>query len=274
MTLTVDAAVEALRDANAPLVDTGLLKPGGREEVLRKIRQYESLGLYPKVVIDDLGDSFDAYLTVWDRLGLDEKKNLLLIYNGRDWRGRGWGLDTGEIKKALSAVPRPRPHETNAHHLIAALDSLGAAQKAKAEAGTNLAPFILAPIGVVAVGGVLGLVIHRRNKVAKEGRAQVLEAKASAERAYAELILACDELGGGGGTQLQLRASELKKRFDAVVDDALKNPSKVDNVTLGKIRHFENEFATLRSTSMQYADTTAMPATPDATEGPSMKARN
>jgi hypothetical protein len=253
MTVTIESAVATLQDPKTPLVDRGLLKPGGRDEVLAKIRQYESKDLRAKVVIDELGDSFTEYLGIWGKLGLDPKKDLLLIYNGADLAARGWGLDDDEIKRGLAAA-KAAHRRTNAQVLTTALDDLGTLATQKIDRGTNLAPVIGGGVGVVAIGGVLGLAIHRRNKLAKEGKVAIQQAKASAERAYSELMLACEELTGNDGTELQLKAAELKKRMDAVVQEAEASPAKKsDPVTLGKIRQFENEFAALRSTSLQKA---------------------
>src|SRR5207247_1725718 len=105
----------------------------------------------------------------------------------------------------------------------------------------------------IAAGGVIVLAIMRRNRLAKEGLASVGTAKASAERAYTELVLACEELGGDPqASELQLKATELKKRVDAIVADTEAKPARgTDPVTIGKIRQLENELAALRSTVLQ-----------------------
>lgn len=248
MTVTIESAVASLKET--PLVDNGALKSGGHKEVLDEIDRWKSKGLSARVLVVGLGDDFKEWLGIWEKLGLDQHKDLVLVFNTRDWVAKGWGLDEKQINAALE-IAKPSLKKNFARGLVRALDELGARANT---GGMGLAPIIGGSIGLVAVGGVFGLVINRRNKLAKEGRAAIAAAKGSAEKAYSELILACEELPSAQGTELQLKAGELKKRMDALVQEAEAKPAaKSDSVTLGKIRHFENEFAALRSTSLQEA---------------------
>jgi hypothetical protein len=156
---------------------------------------------------------------------------------------------------------------------LASLASLAGAPAASPSAGATAAPPSLSPaqapgnasggghglaigLGVAGalVAGGLGFAIYRRNKRAAESRGDFDAAKASAERAYTELILASEELGGDAGYQLQLKAADLKKQLDAIVAEADGKPDKMsDRVVLGKISQLESELAALRSTQLQKA---------------------
>lgn len=257
MSVSLDTAVSQLK-AGAVADPSTHLKPKGRDEVQAEIDRWASRGLRAHVLVVDLGDPFETLITAFDKLGYDKDHDLLLVFNTRDWVARGWGLSDGEIQHALDAA-RPRQHEVFARELIDAIDSL--AKAANPKVGTTASgeekhesSFPVLPvaggIAVVGIGGLVGLAIMRRGKLAKEGGAKLAEAQASAEKAYAELMLACEELPDG--SELQLKAAELKKRLDAVVEEVRAQPHKgTDPVMIGKIHQLENELAALRSTVLQ-----------------------
>ncbi len=259
MSITMDAAVDALK-AGSLADPSSHLKPKGRDEVAAEIARWEGRGLRAHVLVIDPGDSLSDTLKAWDRLGYDERKDLLLVFDTKAMAARGWGLSDRKLVDAL-LVAAPRPHEVFAERLIEALGALGRATMPEPprqatpdrDSGGSLAlPIIGGVVGVGAVG-VIALAIMRRNRLAKEGLASVGEAKKSAERAYTDLILACEELPGDAkASEIQLKASELKKRVDAIVADTEAKPERgTDPVTIGKIRQLENEMAALRSTVLQ-----------------------
>jgi hypothetical protein len=252
MSVTIDSAVEQLKKG-AVADPSSHLKPKGREHLESEIARWQSRGLRAHVLVCDPGDSFRDLLGAFDKLGYDAKKDMLLVFNTRDWAARGWGLSDGELAKALEAA-RPHAHEVFAQELIDALDQLGRAADKQAESGGGFPVLpVFGSIGAVAAGGLLVLAIRRRNLLAKEGLAKVTEAKASADRAYSDLVLACEELPGDPqASEIQIKASDLKKRVDAIAAETDAKPAKGnDPVTVGKIRQLENELAALRSTVLQ-----------------------
>jgi hypothetical protein len=252
MSVTIDSAVDELK--KDPIADpSSHLKPKGRERLESEIARWQSRGLRAHVLVCDPGDSFRDLLGAFDKLGYDAKQDLLLVFNTRDWAARGWGLSDGELAKALEAA-RPHAHEVFAQELIDALDQLGRAADKRAESGGGFPVLpVFGGIGAVAVGGLVVLAIRRRNLLAKEGLAKVTEAKASADRAYSDLVLACEELPGDPqASEIQIKASDLKKRVDAIAAETDAKPARGnDPVTVGKIRQLENELAALRSTVLQ-----------------------
>jgi len=258
MSVSLDTAISELK-AGAVADPSTHLKPKGREQLQAEIDRWASRGLRAHVLVVDLGDPFDALITAFDKLGYDKEHDLLLVFNTRDWVARGWGLSDAEIQRALDAA-RPHQHEVFATELIDAVDQL--AKAASPKVGTTASgeeqhdsSFPVLPvvggIAVVGIGGLVGLAIMRRGRLAKEGTAKLAEAQGSAEKAYADLMLACEELPTDG-TDLQLKAADLKKRLDTVVEEIRAQPHKgTDPVMIGKIRQLENELAALRSTVLQ-----------------------
>jgi hypothetical protein len=249
MTVTIDTAVAELKDQS--LVDPSAhLKPKGRDEVLAEIDRWKSRGIRARVLVVDPGDSFDELLGAFDKLHLDPDSDLLLVFNTRDFAGRGWGMSRQEIERALANLP----HAVFSHMIVRALDALANAttRAARTEHGISLLPIVGGTVGVAAAG-LVALAIVRRNKLAKQGMAKLGDARASAERAYADLMLACEDLPGDAqASEIQLRASELKKRMDAIVTETEARPVKGnDPVQIGKLHQLENELAALRSTVLQ-----------------------
>jgi hypothetical protein len=259
MSITNETAITEL--GKGSLADpSSHLKPKGRDEVAAEISRWESRGLRAHVLVVDPGDSLSDLLKIWDRLGYDPSRDLLLVFDTRAMAARGWGLSDQQLVDAL-VLAAPRPHEVFAERLIEALGALGRAKLPTAPASPASQPdtgssFALPIVGgVVGLGavGVIALAIARRNRLAKEGLASVGEASKSAERAYTDLILACEELQSDPkASEIQLKASELKKRVDTIVADTEAKPERgTDPVTIGKIRQLENEMAALRSTVLQ-----------------------
>jgi len=256
MSVTIEVAVNRLKLES--LADpSSHLKPKGRDNVAVEISKWEARGLHAHVIVIDPEDSVSDLLKAWDRLGYDQKRDLLLVFNTKQIATRGWVSDAQALEAIRNAPATP--HEVFADHIIDILRLLGnAAQPAAANAakhedsGSSALPIVGGVVGIGALG-VIGLAIMRRNRLAKEGLANVADAKKSAERAYTDLVLACEELPGDAkASEIQLKASDLKKRVDSLVADTEEHPSKgTDPVVIGKIRQLENEMAALRSTVLQ-----------------------
>lgn len=255
MSVSVNVAVDELQK-NRLADPNAHLKPKGREEVLLEIERWASRGLIAHVLVVDLGDPFSELMAaVWDRLALDPSRDLLLIFNTRDWVARGWGLDNASIERALAAA-LPHQRTVFSRELNLALDSLArlAEQSSthRASSPSTALPVSLGIAGAAALG-LLGLVIRRRSQLAQSGKSKLAEVERSAERTYAELILACEDLPEReAATEIQLRATDLKRRVDAVLARGRQRPSTGnDPVALGEIRQLEDEMSALRSTVLQ-----------------------
>jgi hypothetical protein len=255
MSVTVESTIDLLRTET--LADPNHhLKPGGVDEVRAELERLRSLGLLGHVLVVDRGDPIEQLISAWDTLDYDAERDLLLVYDTHDWVARGWGLDRERITRELEAA-QPHRRTTYARALVGALGRLADARftrNATSEGdGRSLGWPIAGGIGVASVGAVIALAIRRRNRLAKEGLANLNEARASAERAYADLILACEDLPGAKeAAELQLRATELKKRMDGVIGRIEASPVRgTDPVEIGRIRQLENELAALRSTALQ-----------------------
>src|SRR3954464_10757721 len=103
MSVSLEVAVDELRKNRLADPSTHL-KPKGREEVTLEMERWASCGLVAHVLVVDLGDSFAELLGAWDRLGLDPERDLLLVFNTRDWVARGWGLSAADIERTLAAA--------------------------------------------------------------------------------------------------------------------------------------------------------------------------
>lgn len=261
MSVTLDEAVRELR--LLPLADPQRhLKEGGRQEVLAELARWRNQGLIAHVLLADPEDSLSGLLAAWPALELDAQRDLLLVFNTRDWAARGWGLREAELREALAAA-RPRPREIYATSLTRGLSALGALALGRAgprgdaaEAGGDGGlPALLSVggTGALLAGAALGLVLRRRRQLAKSGLARLNDARSAAEHTYTELILACEELPEPErAAELQVQATEIKRRLDLVVSQVRQRPaSGNDPVRIGEVQQLEDELAALRSTALQ-----------------------
>ncbi|MEY2932439.1 MAG: hypothetical protein RL033_3188 [Pseudomonadota bacterium] len=254
MSVPLEVAVRELR--LLPLSDPKQhLKAKGRELLLLELATWRNLGLIAHVLVVDPEDSLSDLLDAWRPLQLDPQRDLLLVFNTRDWVARGWGLSESELRETLAAT-QPKAREIFADSLIHAVSALGslARERAKQLDGERW-PALLTVGGpsVLLLGGALALVIRRRARLARSGSALLNEARSSAERTYTELILACEDLPEAErASELQVRAAELKRRLDLVVNEVRQEPAKGnDPVRIGQLRQLENELAALRSSALQ-----------------------
>jgi hypothetical protein len=253
MSVTISDAIAELTSASVA-DPRHHLKPGGRDEVTAEIERRRSRGMVAHVLVVDRGDPLEQLLSAWDALGYDAQRDLLLVYDTHDSVARGWGLAPDVVARELATV-RQYAGTTFAHVLVAALGRLADARLVHARKNDehSLAWPIVGGIGAAFVGTVIALAIRRRSRLAQEGLANLREASGSAERAYADLILACEELSSvNEATEIQLRAAELKKRMDEVIRRIEQAPTQgTDPVEIGRIRQLEDEIAVLRSTVLQ-----------------------
>jgi len=246
MSISVDVAVRALR--SSALVDpSSHLKPRGRDELNDELRRWRDRGLFAHVLVVDRGDPLPELLFgSWSALGLDARRDLLLVFDTHDWVARGWGLDAAQIVGILDAA-RPRERTVFSRELIGALEGLAQAAQPSALALPALG------VGSVLAIGLLGLVVRRRRQLAQLGAAQLAEVQSSLGRTYAELVLACEELPEPQeASDLQLRATELKRRADVVLKQGLLEPTLGNNpVAIGQVRQLESELSALHSIVLQ-----------------------
>jgi hypothetical protein len=258
MSVSLEVAVQQLKAG--PLADPSKhLKVGGRAELLEQIERLAARGLRAHVLVADRGDPLPELLGAWQQLGLDERQDLLLVFDTQRMRARGWGLDDVQIQGALDAArARWQPKSVFAAQLISSLQALarvvpaGRAVSSGQEEGWGFFSYV-GGAGALVATGLVALAIRRRMQLGQSGAAQLAAAQASAERTYTELILACEELPApADASELQLRAAELKRRLDSVVGEVRASPtSGNDPVRIGEIGQLENEMSALRSTVLQ-----------------------
>src|SRR5262249_43977183 len=105
--------VESIRAALAQdrVYDSGRLKSGGKHELESALERWQrdhSLRAYVVVLPPD--EDLEPARALWQKLGLDSKRDLLLIANGRRWEARGFGLTGAQIESALARAA-PDLHE-------------------------------------------------------------------------------------------------------------------------------------------------------------------
>jgi hypothetical protein len=269
-----DLASDVAQLRTQDLVDAGRLKAGGRHELETTLARWRALGVHARVVVLPRGTDPTPWRQAWQLLGLDEGRDLLLISDGEHTLARGWGLSRAQIDAALARA-RPGMARYLGRGLSDAVDALGAAATGVGPAAgavgerphSSVVPALVGgSLGAIAFAGLVAFVIHRRRRVAARSGAEFAAARSSAERAYADLMLAAEELGEGAA-ELQLRAAELKRRLDQAIAEGDSSPRRAaDPVVLGRIRQLENELAALRSTVSQQVQAEAKARRPDAGE--------
>ncbi len=251
MSRTLDETARELRERR--LVDRGLLRPRGRQEVLAAIERWRERGMRAWVLVLERDEPLAPWHALSETMQLG-RPDLLLLFNGRRWEARGWGLPADRVERALEAA-RPSLGTYWGRGLVEALDRLGAAATGRPAPRPESRPRSSSPIGwgagaaLLAGGGVLAWLIGRRMRLAKERRGKIDQARSSAERTYADLVLAAEDLSSEDAMQLQMRAARLKEQLDQVVEQA--RSSGDDEVTIGRVRQVENELSALQSTVLQ-----------------------
>lgn len=171
-----DAVIEALRQGER-LVDDGLLKAGGRRLVLGKIAALEAqTGRVARVWTRPPGTPLPDVTALFAAAALEDGRELLLVFNGRDMRAVGWRLDEPAITAAL-ADGRRGLEENWAHGVVASLIALDLAAH---DARTRRGPEGGAAVVGLSLGGLLlvGAVVasfalrRRRTRAAASAGAQ------------------------------------------------------------------------------------------------------
>jgi len=247
----IDEAASQLR--SRPVADVGrLLKPGGLREIEREIARLAGAGLHGHVVVAPRGEDLGPWHELWGRMGYESSRDLLLLFNGRDWQARGWNLDQAAILKALDEA-RPALEAYYGRGLTVALANLAAATGRKTEPprrSSSLLPVFLGAGTAMAVA--VGWVILRRRKRSQERRQSLSEARSSADQVFADVLLAAEDMAGPEAAQLREKATRLRDQIDAVAPPNLKQlPAKEESLTLARLRQMENELEALRSSVLQ-----------------------
>jgi hypothetical protein len=253
--LSLDDADRALRAG--PLADLGkLLKPGGLRELEAAIARETARGLKAHVLIMAPGTDLGPYRALWERLGYQPAQDLLLLFNGRHWEARGWSLTVPQIDGALAAS-EPALRAYYGRGLATAVTNL--ARAARKDEGEEPAPRqrssalpIIIGVGGTTTLGVIGWAVVRRNRLARERRQALKEARSSADQVFADVLLAAEEMSGPEAVELREKATRLRDQIDALAPPDLKQlPAKEESLTMAQLRQMENELEALRSTVLQ-----------------------
>ena len=261
MAVDLTAAASALRES--PLVDHGLLKSGGRDEVTAAIDRWNRRGLRAHVFITERGEDLEPWRALWSELRLDEKKDLLLLFNGKQRDARGWGLGRAPIQEALRQAESGHPAYFG-HSLVMALDQLGAAATGtSAPSSARETPAhdeseprgsgfgLMTGVAIAVPVAALAWVLRRRKKLGEQRFAEFEKTRLLAEQTYADVMVAAEALSDEGNEE-QRRAGELKDRLDRLAREAAQRPTAAnDPVLLGKVEQLDNEMAALHSAILQ-----------------------
>jgi hypothetical protein len=254
--------VSAIDDADRllrtrPVADVGqLLKPGGLREIEREIARLAAGGLHGHVVVAPRGEDLQPWRVLWSRQGYDASRDLLLLFNGRDWYAHGWSLEPAAILRALDAA-RPALGQYHGKGLTVALTRLAEATgrapenpgEKKRSSGALLPVFLGAG---TAAAVAFGWVVLRRRRLQRERRQSLAEARKSADQVFADVVLATEDMAGPDAVQLREKATRLHDQIEALAPPNLKQlPAKEESLTMARLRQMENELEALRSSVLQ-----------------------
>lgn len=150
--------VQARFENGKLLVNSGLLKREGVSLVAGKLTRLRRRS--GRALVWTLGKnvSLEPAKSMWDKLELNDQKDLYIVFNGADWYIRGWGLSPQQTAKALEA--RHKGLDINwAHGLLAVLTELEVMVFQEAlETDSELQPesTTLGSIGLAVCTGLLG----------------------------------------------------------------------------------------------------------------------
>ncbi len=117
------------------LVDrSAMLRPGGRRMVEAAMARLRLRGRTARLLLGSRPAEAPPLGELWAAAGLEPARDLLLLYDGREWSARGWSLAPDAIDAALASA-RPAARQTFARGLVAALDALAEAAESPADPG-------------------------------------------------------------------------------------------------------------------------------------------
>lgn len=250
--MTFDDVVRALRTAR--LVDQDLLTAAERVEVQQTLTQLQQRGLTAYVVRLPPSEELQAWHPLWTALGLRDPQALLLLYNGRRWEARGWGLSGSTISTTLGqAESALRQHQgaglRTALNLLAAQTTPAARPTARKDSGTGR--FVWLGAGALVVLGGLGWVLMRRRQMQQQTTQTFEAACAAADAAFTQVMLE-EALLDTQIQEAQLRATTYKQQLDAVrARVAEGHRAAGDPVVLGEVQQLTNQFAGLHATILR-----------------------
>lgn len=215
----------------------GRLLPAGQEVVLDELARTRFDGRPAYVAVVD-GDPRQVR-AVWDELGLDPERDLLLILGEGRWEARGWGLDDADIARILDEA-EPAMAQGVGPAVSTALKRLAVGGS---PAAIEWVGFGAAGLGATAVAVGLGWLVARRRRVARTERTEQT-ARSAVEDAVAQLVLTADELGEPGRA-LQDRADRLRRELRNLRAD------EAHEVRVARMLQLENEVAALQSEVLQ-----------------------
>src|SRR4051794_19392697 len=194
MSQPLDGILELLRQSSVADPST-LLKPAGRRELEDTIIRLERSGLRARVVVAPRGTDLADLHPLWDGLRLDARDDLILLFNGERWEARGWGLSAPTINAALEGA-RPGLRRYYARGLSEALEALAIGARGperSRSAHGHFGSILLGGTGL-AVLGLVGWTVMRRQRRSRERVRGLAEARSAAEQVFSEVILATEDM--------------------------------------------------------------------------------
>lgn len=227
------------------VVDSGRMKDSGIDYLRACITRWDGLGWHAYVAVLPRGESVADAHAVWDAFEPGER-DLIVLYDGKRWDARGWGLDSARIAGELSAAA-PLLEVSYSHGLRDALNRLGAAASGTtylAEPKARGIPesawrFGLVGLGGVTVLGALAWVMARRQQRGADRAQRRRQALAACERARSDVMAAAS-------TQDPARASHLRSQI-ARLDAELSSLGRDDDATLTRIEQISDEISALQA---------------------------
>jgi hypothetical protein len=256
--IDLETTVEELKKYR--LVDRGILKPGGKKELLDAMDRLSKRNLNSWVLLLSCGEPIDPWKQLWDRMNPESAKDLLLIFNCNQWIARGWNLQSSEISSILSSA-EPDLRVYYGRGLATALNRLAAKAQPKNEKeieSEESSWFIPTAGGLLILGAgvAVAAVIRRRINRTAETERNYAASLGSAKKALADVVLAAADLPteDPDARDLQLKAMDVSERIQSLDGECEKNPElKGKAMTKGTLLQLENELQTLMSTILQKA---------------------
>lgn len=226
----LNEASESLK--SGPLYDGGLLSAADQAR-LRAL-----LGDYPGVRVVLLpGEDLAAYRSLWTSLNLASDTDLLLIYNGKRWEAKGFGLSPKQVSALLDAAEGDLAADRVAG-IAGAVDRL---YDTAFGAGWGTYALGFGGLGLVGAAGVIGaLALRRRASLMAERKAAIEAARSLVDEDLADLILASDG---------QRDLADVHQKAEQIRDEVrrLSRSDEDPDVIRGRAEQYQQEVAVLRT---------------------------